>query len=214
MFMVCPTKKGLNVAVNILISRDPGIEGGFLDSAGALVMSIEEAQSVHDITLIALVHKDVVYCIPILEAMGYEVRKYDTPFQIEDVENKKIGEEMRTDGCCGILETLKLWAWTWTEFDVVLSVDADVHFHRNFDELFLLNTTLGWTHGATADKGQELMNGGYLVIRPNPKHFEEMVALLKEGDFRDGSAWKGSGVGWVYGGRTIQGIVPMVFLIG
>ena len=98
---------------------------------------------------------------------------------------------------------------------MVLSVDADVHFHKNFDELFELNTTLGWTHGATADKNQELMNGGYLIIKPNPhgmKHFEDMVELLKEGDFRGGSGWKGSGVGWVYGGRTIQGIVPYYYL--
>lgn len=198
------------MAINILITRDPGIQGGFLDSAGALVQSIIEAKSVHKITLIALVHKDVKYCLPILEAMGYEIRAYDTPFQIEDVENKKIGEEMKTDGCCGILEALKLWAWTWTEFDVVLSIDADVHFHKNFDELFELKTTLGWTHGATADRNQELMNGGYLIIKPNKKHFDDMVELLKEGDFRDGRGWKGSGIGWVYGGRTIQGIFCLV----
>eukprot|EP01084_Bolivina_argentea_P259071 437015_1 len=201
-----------NVAINILITRDPGIQGGFLDSAGALIQSIHEAKSKHNIHLIALVHKDVKYCLPILEFMGYEIRSYDTPFHISDVLNKKIAAEMKTDGCCGILEALKLWAWTWTEFDVVLSIDADVHFHQNFDELFELNTTLGWTHGATAHMNQELMNGGYLIIRPNIEHYNDMIALLVEGDFRDGSGWKGSGIGWVYGGRTIQGIVPYYYL--
>ena len=100
--------KAKNVAVNILISKDPGIEGGFLDSAGALVMSIKEAKSVHNIRLIALVHKDVKYCLPILEAMGYEVRSYDTPFQIEDVRNKKIGEEMRYL-CTYLIQQFALW---------------------------------------------------------------------------------------------------------
>eukprot|EP01084_Bolivina_argentea_P259072 437016_1 len=200
-----------NVAINILITRDPGIQGGFLDSAGALIQSIHEAKSKHNIHLIALVHKDVKYCLPILEFMGYEIRSYDTPFHISDVLNKKIAAEMKTDGCCGILEALKLWAWTWTEFDVVLSIDADVHFHQNFDELFELNTTLGWTHGATAHMNQELMNGGFLIVRPNITHYNEMYKLIKEGDFRDGSAWKGSGIGWVYGGRSIQGIVPYYY---
>ena len=213
-------KKRLKVAVAILVTKDPGIQGGFLDSAGALTVSIEEAESKHDITLIALIHKNVTYCVPILKAMGYEIRAYDTPFQLSVVQNTKIAEEMAYDGCCGILEALKLYVWTWTEFDVVLSVDADMHFHKNFDELFELNTTFGWTHGATAHMNQELMNGGFLIVRPNPngpKHFKEMVDILIEGDFRDGSkgkgmGWKGSNIGWVYGGRTIQGILPYYYL--
>ena len=77
--------------------------------------------------------------------------------------------------------------------------------------MFELNTTLGWTHGATAHLNQELMNGGYLVIKPNKKHFEDMVEILKEGNFT-GRGWRNSGVGWVYGGRTIQGVVPYYYL--
>ena len=70
----------LNVGISILVTRDPGIEGGFLDSAGALVVSINEAKSKHNINLIALVHKDVKYCIPILEGKifyFFEIKYYE-----------------------------------------------------------------------------------------------------------------------------------------
>ena len=65
------------MAVTIIITKDPGIRGGFLDSAAALTVSIEEANSIHDITLIALIHKDVKKCVPVLKALGYEIRAYD-----------------------------------------------------------------------------------------------------------------------------------------
>ena len=188
-----------NIAVAVLITKDPGIKAGFLDSAGALTIAIEEANSIHNITMIAIIHKDVKKCVPILKALGYEIRAYDLPFQASEVKNKQIGQEMIDDGCCGLLETLKLYVWLWTEFDYVLEVDADVHFHKNFDELFLHNTTLGWTKGATANINQELMNGGYLIVKPNPygpKHFQDMIDVMKEGDF-SGRGWKNSGVGWV-----------------
>jgi hypothetical protein len=32
-----------------------------------------------------------------------------------------------------------------------------------------------------------------------------------EGDFRSGSAWGGSGIGWCWGGKTIQGVVPYYY---
>ena len=61
---------------------------------------------------------------------------------------------------------------------------------------------------------QELMNGGYLIVKPNPhgpKHFQDMIEVMKEGDF-SGRGWKNSGIGWVYGGRTVQGVVPYYYL--
>lgn len=56
------------------------------------------------------------------------------------------------------------------------------------------------------------MNGGFMVIRPNMVHYERMLALIYEGDFRDSTGWHGSGIGWCYGGQTIQGIVPYLYL--
>ena len=123
----------------------------------------------------------------------------------------------------------ELEVWTLSEYDYVIAMDADMQFHRNFDSLFdsmSLNDTqnakaknkeeykgkyLGWTHGATADTNGELINGGFLVVRPNKAHYNGMLEIIKEGDFRDNTAWRGSGIGWCYGGRTIQGIVPFYY---
>merc|ERR1712129_33047 len=46
---------------------------------------------------------------------------------------------------------------------------------------------------------------------PDKRHYDAMYAIIKEGDFRDNTAWRGSGIGWCYGGRTIQGIVPFYY---
>lgn len=200
------------VAVSILITKDPGTSGGFLDSAASLAQSVADAKSKYKIELLAIIAKEVTECRSALERMGYRLMIRDLPVQLEEIQNKKIREEIKTDGCCGISELLKLHAWTMTEYDRVLQLDADVHFHKNFDELFEYDTTLVWTRGSSAESGQEKMNGGYLVIRPNEEHYNAMVEVIKEGDFRDGSGWKGTGNGWVYGGRTIQGILPYYYL--
>ena len=65
------------MAITILITKDPGIKGGFLDSAAALTVAVEQAKSKHNITLIALIHKDVTKCVPVLKALGYQIRAYD-----------------------------------------------------------------------------------------------------------------------------------------
>ncbi|ETO23990.1 hypothetical protein RFI_13169 [Reticulomyxa filosa] len=240
----------LNVAIAILITKEPDETSGFLDGAGTLALSIENAHSIHDITLIALVHEDVHECLDIFEFLGFEIIRKPIPIRNEDIKNREIAKvlyEMLTDGCCGMLELLKLYTWTWTEYDVVISMDADMLVHSNFDEIFDVmfkhkNNTdmeisrvdkkyppkdtsqvitakspnepyiLGWTHGATAEIGNELMNGGFLVVRPNMQDYNNIIDILLEGDFRnDGTAWRGSNVAWTYGGRTIQGVVPYYY---
>eukprot|EP01083_Nonionella_stella_P025375 69869_1 len=227
---VNPTQ--LNIAIVILLTKDPGISGGFLDSITSLSVSINNANSSHKLTKLALIHKDVTQCIGILQYFNYSILSRDIPITYANIENKRYAKELETDGCCGIVELLKLEVWTLDEYDYVLAMDADMLLHQNFDDIFeqmsvhnLANANkqvnpdpgtyhgkyLGWTHGATADQNQEVMNGGFLVVRPNMTHYKAMYALIKEGDFRPGSAWKGSHIGWCYGGRTIQGIVPYYY---
>ena len=43
------------IAISILITKDPDVHSGFLDSAGALVMSIRETKLSYDYDLIAIV---------------------------------------------------------------------------------------------------------------------------------------------------------------
>ena len=71
---------------------------------------------------------------------------------------------------------------------------------------------LGWARGGWLP---ELINGGFLIFNPHAEgaasaHFA-IAELLREGDFRVGTGWKGSGIGWTYGGRTLQGLLPYYF---
>jgi len=207
--IVAPSERPKRVAVSILITKDPGPKSGFVDSAATLVQSVMRAKSRYHIELVAIVSKEVQKCRYALERMGYRILEKELPVTPEEIRNPQIAREIVTDGCCGIWELLKLHAWKLTEYDRVLQVDSDIMFHRNFDELFEYDTTLVWTHGALG--GSERLNGGFLVVRPNPAHFDEMVEVIKSGDFRNGRGWRGKCC-WVYGGRTIQGIVPYYYL--
>jgi len=196
------------VAVSILVTQETGERSGFLDSAAALALSVNDAQSSFEIDLIAMVTKDVIQGRWVLEQAGYKVIEKEIPVKPEEIKNQELVKEMIKDGCCGMSELIKLWAWKMTEYDRVLLIDPDVHFHGNFDELFKFDVTLVWTHGALG--GSEVMNGGFFVVRPNPSHFDDMIDIIKEGDFRENEGWRGKCC-WTYGGRTIQGIVPMFY---
>ena len=41
--------------------------------------------------------------------------------------------------------------------------------------------------------------------------FNEILNVIRKGDFRPGTGWEGSGIGWIYGGQTIQGVLPFYF---
>ncbi|GAB5359578.1 hypothetical protein AAMO2058_000555400 [Amorphochlora amoebiformis] len=151
----------------------------------------------YNIDLIALVSKEVQTCRPALKTIGFKVLEKELPLQPEEIRNPQIAREIINDGCCGMWELLKLHVWTLTEYDRVIQLDTDILFHRNFDELFEYDSTLVWTHGGL---------GG-----PNPSHYDAMVEIIKSGDFRGGQGWRGKCC-WVYGGRTIQGILPYYYL--
>eukprot|EP01098_Paradermamoeba_levis_P007505 TRINITY_DN3104_c0_g1_i1.p2 TRINITY_DN3104_c0_g1~~TRINITY_DN3104_c0_g1_i1.p2 ORF type:complete len:172 (-),score=30.82 TRINITY_DN3104_c0_g1_i1:289-804(-) len=57
----------------------------------------------------------------------------------------------------------------------------------------------------------ELFSGGFIVAKPSFEVFNKMKELIKKGDFRSGTGWEGSGVGWYWGGQTVQGFVPFFF---
>jgi len=203
-----PEKLPKKVAVSILITKDPGLKNGFLDSAAAMAQAISEIRSEFLLDLLAIVSPDVTTVRPALKRMGYRVIERPLPVPLDEIKNEALVRDLAHDGCCGAWEFLKLWAWTMHEYDRVLQVDADIHFHQNFDEVFKYNVTLSWTHGALG--GSEVMNGGFLVVRPNQEHFDQMTGFIREGKY--------TSRGWLglccrtYGGRTIQGLVPAFYI--
>lgn len=173
----------------------------------------------------------------VIESIGWKVIVKDSPLQPSDIRNSRIAHEVVTDGAMGINEMVKMEAFRMREYRTIVMVDCDVLFHKPFPELFQLKTALGWTHGGWES---EKINGGFLVVNPHAssgseripprdvlapdsknfstagltvgdRHFHAVLDILREGDFRPGSAWRGSGIGWTYGGRTIQGLLPYYF---
>lgn len=148
---------------------------------------------------------------------GGNIKRYEkAPLDPTQIRNPQIAKEIITDGAIGIDELLKLNVFDWgDEFDIVVLVDCDVMFHKPFPELIsrITGKALRWTKGGWAI---ERINGGFLVIEPKgdtgKRHRREMLDIILEGDFRPGTGWRGSGIGWTYGGRTIQGILPYYFL--
>lgn len=50
-------------------------------------------------------------------------------------------------------------------------------------------------------------SAGFWLATPNEIAFREMVSLAQQGKWND-RGWNNSGIGWVYGGSTIMGLVP------
>lgn len=165
------------------------------------------------IHFVALVMADVdTKWHSVIRRCGFDVKIVKQPPVLpSEVRNPQIAKELVTDGAMGVAEMAKLEALRATEYSSVVLVDCDVFFHRNFEELFAIRESLGWTHGGWKE---ERINGGYLVFNPHQegqKHFDAICDILREGDFRSGTGWRGSGIGWVYGGRTIQGLLPYYY---
>jgi hypothetical protein len=54
------------------------------------------------------------------------------------------------------------------------------------------------------------VQGGFLLLRPSLKVYEEFKHIVQFGDFRSGSGWGGQ-VGPFYGSMTFQGIIPYYY---
>lgn len=149
----------------------------------------------------------------VLQDHQYEVWRTRTPMEHTEVRNEELQRDIVTSGAIGISELIKLDGLRMNDFDSVLFVDCDVIFHKRFDELILMEENFGWTHGGWPE---ERINGGFLVYSPkhpaSRHHFDQMIGILREGNF-SGSGWRKSGIGWTYGGQTVQGILPYYYFI-
>jgi lipopolysaccharide biosynthesis glycosyltransferase len=115
------------------------------------------------------------------------------------------------------MELLKLRAYQLHEYRRVLLLDLDAMLVQNLDHLFedpAMDKSLLFTYDhamANSEARAPPVQGGFLLITPSEKHFEGMVEVVREGDFRDGSGWGGSKIGWAWGGQTIQGLVSYYY---
>lgn len=200
------------VAYAVTITRD----GPYVDGAAVLGQGVRLAHlaSSWDFELVAIVHPTVVKARPPLQALGWKILERDLPFALSDIENQDYAKKVVTNGCCGHLELLKLWAWSLNDYDWVVHLDMDSFVIKAMDELWgnPRNVSLFYTRDYNMSPGRPALSapvqGGFLCVKPNRWAFETLWAIVRKGDYGKGQGWGGSRIGNFWGGMTIQGLVP------
>eukprot|EP00873_Tetraselmis_striata_P014673 jgi/Tetstr1/434937/TSEL_023933.t1 len=191
----------------------------WLDGPAVLMESLVQAtaSSEYPSDFVALVGERVSQSSKdALTAMGWRVLDKHLPFSVDDIQGQHLREKVRNSGCCGADEMLRLYAYTLTQYHRVVSMDMDTIMLRPVDELFEGDFSLlavedhslavkAWTDV------QPPFNGGFWVVKPSKRVFTHLFAIFKEGDFRPGSGWGGTRIGYCYGGETVQGLLPYYY---
>eukprot|EP00977_Amphora_coffeiformis_P028451 scaffold35225_cov183-Amphora_coffeaeformis.AAC.3 len=121
----------------------------------------------------------------------------------------------QTRGCCGEKELLKLFTYTMHDYPIAVHLDLDILILKPLDELFdvvlMPDNTMKRIHHALRPEDQTRtlpvealftrdyvasnsgthpyrvgMQGGFLIVRPNQTAFDELLFLLRQGNFDNG----------------------------
>ena len=205
-----PSRKKIAFAISVTS------DGPYVDGAAVLGYGIGKAmkQSIYDFDLVAIVHPDVKKARKPLEKSGWRIIERDVPLDIDDIKGDFLREKIRTNGCCGAHELIKLHAWTLVEYHRVVHLDMDSMIIQPMDELFEGEKHIIYTCDyGMMPKGVPAcpVQGGFFIVKPSMTEYQELVDVVKEGDYRNGGAWGGTKIGWFWGGMTIQGLLPYFF---
>ena len=197
----------------ITITKD----GNFQDGAAVLAYSIFDAFKDEKISasLIAFVHPNVTTSRPVLTKLGYHVIECPTPINVSKIKFKFLREKINKNGCCGASELIKLSAYRLTQYTKIVHLDADVLVLNPFTNILLQQRSLIYTTdpNMASHKGDDKMpvQGGFLVLEPSEQDYANIINVMMTTEFRQGSAWNGTRIGWFWGGMTVQGVLPYYY---
>lgn len=209
------TKKQLKIAFATMLAHDPeddhtgayATNGAFLDSWGVLGESIRTHMGHLNPDLIAIVTPKVKSSRAKLIKMGWTLYEGELP-STALLRNKAHKEEVESSGCCGSAEMLKAEPLLWTQYDRVVMTDTDTLMHGSIEDLFQYNKTLIFSEGSFAD---EYLQASMMVFKPSLSRHREMMDIWHRGDFGS-EGWDKSGIGYYYGGATVSGVLPYMFI--
>jgi hypothetical protein len=207
-------KQGVEkVAIAITILQD----GGFEDGAAVLAYSVfkHARNAKFRFSLVAFVHAFVKEARVSLTKLGYRVIMVPTPVNYTSIPDPTTKEAVKTSGCCGDSELIKLAAYRLTEFDRVVHVDADTYFLQDFSQLLELDYSLLYTTDPSmvppnTPMLKQPVQGGFMAVQPSEEDYTRIVGLYQTEKF-SGNGWGNSGLGYYWGGPTIQGILPYYY---
>jgi len=211
-----PVKHTLDIAWVVSLFND----GSYLDGAAVLAKSIRDTHGPHESPhrhhLVALVTEEVVRGASArkLEALGFRLVQRDSPLEASEIRQDFLREKIVKDGCCGITELMKLYAFTLTDYDQVVHLDTDSMVAQNMDELWYHEESMLYTSDygmATGRPSVPPVQGGFFVVKPSLTVFDALVETVREGHYTQGRGWGDRNTGRFYGGMTIQGLLPYFY---
>ena len=196
-------------------------------------------QSKYQYQTIAIIHPQALNCSQNFTKLGYKVLIRETPINVSQIQGQFLRERIVKTGCCQEKELIKLWAYTLVEYPVVVHLDIDTLLLQPLDELFdamidgpTPNSKIAIMQHPNKTKaklprkinvfftrdyniaipGKEHVGfqGGFFIIRPSQKAFNQYINLLLEGNFQPYLGWEGV-YGGYYGAMQIQGIMSYFY---
>ena len=212
------------VAYAITVTKD----GPYVDGAAVLGESIWRScgeSPKYAVRLVAFLYDDAVSeeTEAALQRFGWETRRRPLPVLHTEIANPVYRSMVEKAGCCGAAEFLKLYAYTATEFERVVLLDMDSFVTGCLEHLFGAEEELLFTHDMgmcpKCERGSRdhvpPYQGGFFVVKPSLETYASMLEIIRRGNFVESGgpegAWEGSGIGYFWGGRTIQGLLPYYY---
>lgn len=215
----------MRVAFAVFITEVP--DSTWRDALAVLAFGIRQAakRSRHDVELIALSPDGLsAESEAALATAGFtKVLRRPVPVKAAEIQGANARHEMeKVQGNANIphfaleAEQVKYYGLTLLEYDRVLVLDADTMILDPMDELMEQQT--GRDFVGTYDFGLNVpgslvppVQGGFLLFKPSQEDFSEILNITREGDFRPNDGWRGSGVGYSYGGVGPTGLLSYFF---
>jgi len=225
------SKRTVAHAVSLITCQKASRVAGFRD---ALVVLRHAVHKTHrgdfGYQMVAIVNGDDANCVQqkeLLHQLGYVTLFRSIPVQLDEIRNEWYRDHVVNENCCGHFEFIKLYAYTLEEYPVVVHWDIDALPLQNMDVLYhvLLDggrldkhhlqrpqpvkSSVMFTKDITSAQPWErvqAVQGGFVVAKPNRKHFEEMLEIVREGNYVPG---RGHGSGWA-GKVGLMAVYPSV----
>jgi len=190
-----------------------------------------ESGSRYDYEMYAIIHEQARACAPVLEDAGFTILIRDQPVQESEIQGEYLRKNIRKEVCCGAAEFVKLYALTIPGTPLVVHLDIDFIFRTPMDEIF--DVMLGATDEGTRSKIEREIpsapwpvnieatftrdytsgvpgrntgfQAGFWIVKPSQKHFDNLLAIIREGDYKEGfgrdNGWYSLGYGGFVGAR-------------
>ena len=232
---------GYAVVITGCASTDNKAETPFPIAEGGAVLQHSIASATgryNNYQLYAIHHPNASECASTLAPLGFTLLERDTPVAVADIQGDFLREKIVKNGCCGEKELIKFEAFTLTQHEAIVLLDLDALVLQPFDTILdlILDRTLPanashhlmWPDRPLPDDIQVLytidyamvgperrvkpVQGGFAVLRPNRTLYEEFVAIVRKGDFRERGGWGGKS-GKFWGGQTFQGLMAYKYQV-